>query len=84
MELSNINANTKCCPALRKSLLLVLLFILPCGEQLSHRVFKLKQMRRVYPLDALPNLRPQVTVLRTYPIRVVDGHLQVGMPKQAT
>jgi nitrite reductase/ring-hydroxylating ferredoxin subunit len=35
--------------------------------------------RRVYPLDALPYLRDQISPLHTYPVQVVDGNVQVGV-----
>lgn len=35
----------------------------------------------VYPLDALPHLRKQVSPLCIYPVRVVDEDLQVGVPE---
>jgi len=37
--------------------------------------------RRIYPLNALPHLRQQVTPLRTYAVRVVAGKVQVEVPK---
>lgn len=33
--------------------------------------------RRVYPLNALPHLHNQTGSLRTYPVRVFDGNVQV-------
>jgi nitrite reductase/ring-hydroxylating ferredoxin subunit len=39
--------------------------------------------RRIYPLDALPRLRQQVQPLQTYPVRVVNGELQVGLSNSA-
>jgi len=39
--------------------------------------------RRIYPLEALPRLRQQVQPLQTYPVRVVDSELQVGLPNSA-
>jgi len=39
--------------------------------------------RRIYPLDALPRLRQQVRPLQTYPVRVVNDALQVGLPDPA-
>lgn len=33
--------------------------------------------RCVYPVDVLPHLRQQINALRTYPVRVVDGFVQV-------
>ncbi len=35
--------------------------------------------RRVYPLNALPHLRQQICSLRTYPVRVVNEEVQVGV-----
>lgn len=35
--------------------------------------------RRVYPLNALPQLRQQLCPLRTYPVRVVNEDVQVGV-----
>jgi 3-phenylpropionate/trans-cinnamate dioxygenase ferredoxin component len=35
--------------------------------------------RRVYPLDALPQLRNQIAALQTYPVRVVGEEIQVGV-----
>ncbi|MCX7593938.1 MAG: Rieske 2Fe-2S domain-containing protein [Fischerella sp.] len=37
--------------------------------------------KRIYPLNALPKLREQVSSLRTYPVRVVDEQVQVGVPE---
>ncbi len=37
--------------------------------------------RRVYPLDALPYLRQQISPLRTYAVRVVDEQVQVEVPE---
>lgn len=37
--------------------------------------------RRVYPMNALPHLRQQICPLRTYPVRVVDFDVQVGVPR---
>ncbi len=37
--------------------------------------------RRVYPLSALPHLRRQICPLRTYPVRVVNEEVQVGVPE---
>lgn len=34
--------------------------------------------RWIYLLAALPRLRQQIQPLQTYPVRVVDGELQVG------
>ena len=38
--------------------------------------------RRVYPLNALPHLRQQVSSLMTYPVRVVDREVQLGVPER--
>lgn len=35
--------------------------------------------RRVYPLNALPQLLQQLCPLRTYPVRVVNEDVQVGV-----
>ncbi len=37
--------------------------------------------KRVYPLNALPNLRQQIKPLCTYPVRVVNQKVQVGIPE---
>lgn len=37
--------------------------------------------RKVYPLNALPHLRQQVSSLETYPVRVVDRQVQLGVPE---
>jgi len=37
--------------------------------------------RRVYPLNVLPHLRQQVAPLKTYRVRVVDGQIQVKVPR---
>ncbi|WP_315788533.1 Rieske (2Fe-2S) protein [Fischerella sp. JS2] len=37
--------------------------------------------KRIYPLNALPKLREQISPLRTYPVQVVEEQVQVGVPQ---
>jgi 3-phenylpropionate/trans-cinnamate dioxygenase ferredoxin component len=37
--------------------------------------------KRIYPLNALPKLREQISSLRIYPVRIVDGKVQVRVPQ---
>ncbi|PSB06191.1 Rieske (2Fe-2S) protein [filamentous cyanobacterium CCP1] len=38
--------------------------------------------QRVYPLDALPQLRSQVNPLKTYPVRIVNQEIQIQLIKK--
>lgn len=40
--------------------------------------------KKVYPLNALPQLHQQVCPLRTYSVRVVDGEVQVEVPEEVS